>query len=352
MKMKKVAALVLTLVMVLTLAACGGNTTSPGTSGDSTDAPDGSTTTDTVYNITIGHGAAEDTSQHQCALAIKEYLEANSNGRFKVTIFPNNQLGANREMTEAVLNGELTLMLTTSGTQTSFVPDCAVLDIPYSWASTADMENTIEDEDFLAALDASNQAAGFKLMMLTHRGFRQLSANKAIHTPDDCKGLIVRTQENAFQMKTWELCGANVTPLAFNELYTALQQGTVEAQENSLELFTSQAFYEQQDYFMKTNYLGDVGLWICNLDFYNNLPDDLREMFDYACKEVGLERNKEYCETSTQEKEEFLREYGCTIIDLTDEEREAFREAVTPVWDDIQNAVSSEVWDAYMATLA
>lgn len=347
--MKRMVALFLALAMVLSLVACGGDNTDTGTNTGSEEA---GTSDQTVYRVTIGHGAAEDTAQHQCALAIKDYLEENGDGRFEVSIFPNNQLGANREMTEAVLDGSLTMVLTTSGTQTSFVPDSAVLDIPYAHSNVEALEKTIYDENFLSILDEAHQAAGFKLMMLTHRDFRQLSANRIIRTPEDCEGLIIRTQENPFQMETWELCGANVTPLAFNELYTALQQGTVEAQENSLELFTSQKFYEQQDYFMKTNYLGDVGLWVCNLEFYNSLPDDLREIFDYACVTVGRERNEEYCTQSTLEKEEFLVDYGCTIVDLTDEERAAFREKTAPVWEEIQAAVSPEVWDAYMATLS
>ena len=344
MKFKKFSALLLALALMVSLVACGGGESDTGANSDSGSGDD------VVYNVTIGHAAAEDTAQHQCALAIKEYLETNGGGHFKVSVYPSSQLGANREMTEAVLEGNLTMLLTSSGTQTNFVPSSAVFDVPFVWADEAAMEKTIYDEDFLAALDAEHQAAGFKLVMLTHSSFRQLSANKPIHTPADCEGLVIRTQENNFQMRTWELLGANPTPLAYNEVYTALQQGTAEAQDNPLELFTANKFYEQQKYFIRTNYLGYVGMWIMNNDFYNSLPDDMREIFDAAC-EAGLARNEEYAETSNAEKIELIQEYGLEVIDLTDEERAMFQEAVAPVVDEIRPVVSDEVWTAFENTL-
>lgn len=345
MKIKKFAAMALVLATVCSLAACGGKTGEAAPNNGGASSGDGQ-----VYNVTIGHAAAEDTAQHQCALAIKDYLEKNGNGRFVVSVYPNSQLGANREMTEAVLEGNLTMLLTSSGTQTNFVPSSAVFDVPFMWADEAAMEKTIYDKDFLAALNAEHETAGFRLVMLTHSSFRQLSAKKPIHTPADCKDLVIRTQENKFQMKTWELLGANPTPLAYNEVYTALQQGTAEAQDNPLELFTAQKFYEQQSYFIRTNYLGYVGMWIMNNDFYQNLPDDLREIFDAAC-EAGLARNEEYSETSNAEKIQLIQDYGLEVIDLTDEERAQFKEATAPVIDDIKAVVSNEVWTAFENTL-
>ncbi|MGE4485127.1 MAG: TRAP transporter substrate-binding protein [Oscillospiraceae bacterium] len=347
--MKRTLTLLLALAMIFSLIGCsstsGSSNTTTATASETVKADD------TVYNVSIGHGTAEDTAQHQCALAIKDYLETNGDGHFKVTIYPNSQLGANREMTESVLEGNLTMMLTSSGTQTSFVSSSAIFDVPFAWKDETAMEKTIFDTDFLAALDADHQAAGFKLIMLTHSSFRQLSANKEIRTLDDLKGFTIRTQENQFQMATWKALGANPTPLAFNELYTALQQGTVDGQDNPLELFTSQKFYEQQKYLMKINYLGYVGMWICNLDFYNSLPDDLRAIFDEAML-VGRDRNQEYSKTSNTEKEKMLTEqYDVTIVDLSEAELKPFKDATAGVWDQIEGAVSKDVWDSFKNTV-
>lgn len=346
--MKRGLATLLAAVLICSLTACGG-----GDTGGKTSAPQdsGSHTEDTVYTVSIGHGASEDTAQQMACLAVKEYLEKESNGRFKVEIYPNNQVGSNREMTEALIDGSLVMAQASSGTQASFVPDASIFDVPFAWTNEDEIKQSIYDPDLLAALDAAHQAVGMKLLSLTENQFRQLSANKEIHTPDDCKGLIIRTQENSFQMQTWSLLGANPTPLAFNELYTALQQGTVEAQDNPLELFVAQKFYEQQDYFIKTNYLGHVYFWYCNLDWYNALPDDLREMFDYATSTVLVSAYEDFADSDNSNKLQVVEDNGVQVIELTDEEKAQFKELVTPVWSDIEAVVSEEVWTAFTNTL-
>lgn len=347
--MKRCLTALLTIAMVLSLVACGGG----GTTSEKTDekAP-AEEKNETVYTVSIGHGAAEDTAQQVACLAVKEYLEKESGGRFKVEIYPNNQVGSNREMTEALIDGSLVMAQASSGTQASFVPDASIFDVPFAWTNEDEIKASIYDKDLLAALDASHQAAGMKLLSLTENQFRQLSTkDKEIHTPDDCKGLVIRTQENSFQMQTWSLLGANPTPLAFNELYTALQQGTVEAQDNPLELFVSQKFYEQQEYFIKTNYLGHVYFWYCNLDWYNALPDDLREMFDYATSTVLVEAYEKYADEDNANKLQVVADNGVQVIELTDEEKAAFKEKVAPVWDDIEAVISDEVWTAFTNTL-
>ena len=344
--MKRYLTALLAIAMAFSLVACGG------TASEKTEeqTPD-ENKNDTVYTVSIGHGAAEDTAQQAACLAVKEYLESESGGRFKVEIYPNNQIGSNREMTEALIDGSLVMAQASSGTQASFVQDASIFDVPFAWKNEDEIKDSIYDKDLIAALDASHQAAGMKLLSLTENQFRQLSANKEIHTPDDCKGLVIRTQENSFQMQTWSLLGANPTPLAFNELYTALQQGTVEAQDNPLELFVSQKFYEQQDYFIKTNYLGHVYFWYCNLEWYNALPDDLREMFDYATSTVLVGDYEKYADEDNVNKLKVVEDNGVQVIELSDEEKAAFKEKVTPVWDDIEAVISEEVWSAFTNTL-
>ena len=360
MKIKKLVALLIAFAMVFALAACGGSSApaSPGSSAPaapsgSTPAPSAPAKTDDgkVYEISIGHGAAETTIQHLVSVELGKALEEKSGGRFHVTVYPNCQLGANREMTEALIEGSLTMMNDSTGAHALFVQDSSVFDLPFYWETEDDVKHTIYDPGFLAAMDESHAPAGMKLMNFSVNLFRQLSANVPIHTPDDCKGIVIRTQENKFQMKTWNLCGMNATPLAFNELYTALQQGTVEAQDNPLDLFTAQKFYEQQKYFIRVNYIPYALFWFCNLDWYNDLPDDLRAIYDECCAEVIPEATARLAGPDNEAKEKFLNEYGCTIIDLTTEEHNAFVERVTPVWDDIHEVISDKVWDALEATM-
>ena len=140
--------------------------------------------------------------------------------------------------------------------------------------------------------------------------------------------------------------GATPTPFSFSELYTALQQKTIDAQENPIELIYSQKFYEQQAYITKTNHLQQTQQWLVSQSFYDTLSDEnkaiLNAGINAACKaatDYALDNEA----TWTKEIEDF----GCTIVDLTDAERETFKQAVAPEWDSIQAKVSPDVWEAY-----
>lgn len=353
-KMKKLLSFLLSVSLVLALAACGGGaSTSGGMGGGDASAPeagDAASGGEIIY-ISMAHGSSEETAQHQAMVAMKEYIEEKSGGKMQVTIYPNNQMGANREATEAVMAGNVTMMMNSTATMTSFIPDCAIYDVPFAFADEAAIDKTIQDKDLMDLLNAKCQEMGLTLLMQTQSSFRQLSCNKDVHTPADLKGLTIRVQENEYQIATWQALGANATPLAFNELYTALQQGTVDGQENPVELFVAQKFYEQQDYLVKTNHLGYIGMWIINSDFYNGLSEENRQILQDAC-EVGLARNNEYSATSIAEKEAFLAEQGTTVTALTAEEQNAFKDLTADVWNSIENNVSPEVWAAFEATLS
>ena len=345
-KMKRFLPGTLSTVMLLMLAACGGSTPANTSGADGSGAASG----DDVIYISMAHGSSEDTAQHQAMLAMKEYIEEQSGGKMQVTIYPNNQMGANREATEAVMAGNLTMMMNSTATMTSFVPDCAIYDVPFAFADEAAIDKTIQNTELMEMLNKKCRETGLTLLMQTQSSFRQLSCNKDVHTPDDLKGLTIRVQENEYQIATWKALGANATPLAFNELYTALQQGTVDGQENPVELFVAQKFYEQQKYLIKTNHLGFIGMWIINSDFYDSLSDENRQILNDACA-VGLARNNEYSASSIAEKEAFLTQQGTTITTLTPDELEAFKAKTTDVWESVKNNVSAEVWSAFEATL-
>lgn len=352
-KMKKLLSFLLSVSLMLALAACGGAGTSGDTGGggtSATEAGDAASDGEVIY-ISMAHGSSEETAQHQAMVAMKEYIEEKSGGKMQVTIYPNNQMGANREATEAVMAGNVTMMMNSTATMTSFIPDCAIYDVPFAFADEAAIDKTIQDKDLMELLNARCQEMGLTLLMQTQSSFRQLSCNKDVHTPADLKGLTIRVQENEYQIATWQALGANATPLAFNELYTALQQGTVDGQENPVELFVAQKFYEQQDYLVKTNHLGYIGMWIINSDFYNGLSEENRQILQDAC-EVGLARNNEYSATSIAEKEAFLSEQGTTVTTLTAEEQKAFKDLTADVWNSIESNVSPEVWAAFEATLS
>lgn len=327
-------------LMVL-LSGCSGN------KGD-TDSEQGQTKDN--YTITLTHAVAEDTSQQAGCLAFKEYVEDNSDGRITVNIYPNAQMGGDREQIEGVQEGSITMMACGSAAQANFVNSAIVFDIPFAFQSEEQMEKVFNDQAFLDALSSDYEKAGFHVMGVSSLGFRVTTANKEIRVPEDVRGLTIRTMENKYHMALWKDLGANPTPLAFNELYTALQQGTVEAQENPLELVYAQKFYEQQKYVINTRHLPQDLVWIMNKNFYDRLPAELRQVVDEGA-EKAVEGSENYYKKNNVMLEEKTKEAGVTFIDLSVSELEPFAEAAQPVWDDIKADCNETVYAAFMEAL-
>jgi tripartite ATP-independent transporter DctP family solute receptor len=303
-----------------------------------------------VYNLTFAHPTAEVTSIHHGAVKFKEYVEANSDNRIKVNIYPNAQLGGDREAIEGTQAGSITLTVCSNAPQVNFVPSAVIFDLPFVYADKEEARKTLIDPIFVAAISEEYAKSGFRFLGASDQGFRTLTANKVVRSPRDLEGVTLRTMENKYHMAAWKQIGANPTPIAFNELYTALQQGTVDAQENPIELIYSQKFYEQQDYIILTNHMYQTIVWIMNLDFYNSLPDDLKQVVDDAAAEAIKDANKFQDENVAKWAKE-MEEYGVEFITLDEEQRSKFAEKATNVYDMIKENCDPKVFEAYMNAL-
>lgn len=353
MKIKKVLALLLALVMIVSLSACGKSETpstgTPSTGTGSTETAADSTSKD-AQTITFAHSSAEATSTNEAALKFKEYVEANSNGQLKVNIYPNAQLGGDRELIENTQNGTVTAMISAPAPQVNFVPAATIFDTPFVFENLEHARAVLKDEAFTAAIAKEYDAAGFHYLGAAGQGFRTLTSNKKVTTMADLKGLTIRTMENKYHLKTWSLLGSNPTPLSFNELYTALQQGTVDAQENPIELVVSQKFYEQQKYIMNTNHILQTNTVIMNKAFYDGLSDELKAVVDEAgiqavdtANRINDEKNAGYVKT--------IEDFGDEFVEIAPEELAKFAEATKPVYEDIKAGTTQEVYDSYFAAI-
>lgn len=343
MKLKKVLSICLALVVIFGLVGCSSEAPAAGNGNSNGNAADD------VKTITFAHATAEGTSTNDAALKFKEYVEANSNGKLKVNVYPNAQLGGDRELIENTQNGSITAMLSAPAPQVSFVPSATVFDSPFVFESMNHGRAVLNDPDFMAAISKPYEAAGFHYLGASGQGFRTLTTNKKIQSMADLKGLTIRTMENKYHLKTWTLLGANPTPLAFNELYTALQQGTVDAQENPIELVHSQKFFEQQKFIMDTNHILQVNTWIMNKAFYDSLSDDLKAVVDEAgrlavetANRVSDEKEPGYIET--------ISDFGCEFVSVPKDEIAKFQETVKPVYEEIRTA-APDTYDAYMKAI-
>ncbi len=346
MKNKKVLSLLLGVALVTSLVGCSSKegTGTTGTSGAATNS------SAEPLTITFAHSSAEATSTNQAALKFKEYVEANSNGQLLVNVYPNAQLGGDRELVENTQNGTVTAMISSPAPQVSFVPAATIFDTPFVFSDLKQGRAVLQDADFTKAIGAEYQKAGFHYLGASGQGFRTLTSNKKVTTMADLKGLTIRTMENKYHLKAWQLLGANPTPLAFNELYTALQQGTVDAQENPVELVVSQKFYEQQKYIMNTNHILQTNTVIMNEAFYDGLSDELKAVVDEAGKQAVDTANKVNDEKFEANKK-VITDFGDEFVEISSEEIAKFAEAAKPVYEDIKAGTTPAVYDSYFAAI-
>lgn len=338
--MKKFFALILALAMVLGLTACGQEPSSNG-SGDSGEK----------IHVTFYHTSADTASHQQTALKFKELLEERSDGRFEVTTYCNGTLGTDREAVEATIAGNITIFGGAASYTGNFVPQANLFDIPYRLVTNETAMAVCADQDMVDALNAYFTGSGMLLAGLEFLGFRTLSCNYEVHNPGDLAGVKVRVMDNPYQMNLWQAMGASPTPLAYNELYTGLQQGTVDGQENPIELTYTQKFYEQQKYLIDTNQIPFIMPWIINEAFYNGLSAEDQALVT-SCLSEASRTGEAYLMEKLDSYFTAMEDYGCTIINLTDDEYAQFIERVEPLMPSYQELVGQDLYDTYLSIIA
>ena len=334
--MKKLTGLFL-LMLVLILAACG-RPDSGSSSGD--DGGDGET-----YTIRLAHLVPEEQSSHVAAVDFKEKLESESDGRLTVELYPNGQLyGSDREAIEAVQLGNIEMTIPAVAAMASFNEKFQVFDLPFLFNNTEAAYKAL-DGDLGQELMADLESNGLKGLVFGENGFRHVSNNEGpIEKPEDMEGLKMRTLESPLHTDTFNAFGANASPFAFGELYTALQQGTYDAMDCPISLYYTNKFYEVQDYLTLTGHVYAATSLLMNDDFYNDLPEDLQELLMEASEEFRTQQR----ELAQQQDTEFMDQLeaeGMQINDLTDEQRDAFREAAAPVYEKYEGQIGADLID-------
>lgn len=349
--MKKTICLTLVLLMTLLFTACGGqpSTTAPA-SNDPVAQPDAAAPAAGSYSFTYGGSAADSDPTSVGGHEMLSKIEELSNGAITTQAFFNGTMGNDREVIEAVQMGQLSAGATSSTQMTNFVTAMNVFDAPFGLASEEEFFKLMEDEEFIAYLDGEFQKVGLKMLGYSFTGFRTLTSNKAVRTAEDLKGVDIRVTETEIPMTLWRSLGANPTPISFNEVYAALQQGVVDAQENPISFIHSMHFYEQQKYIVYTNHTPCPVFWVANLDYFNNLPADLQTaVMDAAA--IGTTTATEKTAELTSDMCADMEAAGCEFITVPAEELAKMREATQPAWDLIASSYP-EAYEQFTAALS
>ncbi|NAO98909.1 TRAP transporter substrate-binding protein [Vreelandella titanicae] len=296
--------------------------------------------------LKAGHAASTSNTGHKAFEFLGQELAEKTDGRIVVEIFPSSQLGSERELVESIQLGNVDMTFVSSAVLGSFNPQFFALDIPFMFKDRDGVYRVLDGEigqDLLSSLEQ----VGIKGLGYWENGFRQLTNNKQeIRSPEDLEGMRMRTMENAVHIEAWREVGANPAPLAFGELFTALQQGTFDAQEGPINLFYDMRFHEVQDYISLTNHVYSPWPVLINPDVYSSLSDE-----DKVILEEAITNTTEYQRDLARKADEAAISAmpDITITELTPEEIEAFASYMGPVYEMVEERVGKEIIDAILA---
>lgn len=337
--MTKKLSLVLALLLVLSFAltGCGSKT--------NTDTGSSSSGDDKVITIRISHVLQDNHPTNTTLVDVfKPEIEKNSNGKIKVEIYPNAQLGSDRQAIEAVSLGSLEMSVPGGPVVSGFYEPYMVFDLPFLFndraAAYAAMDGELGEKVAEGLLDQNIVILG-----IGENGFRHITNNKGpIYTPDDLAGVKIRTMENPLHMAAFKGMGANPTPIAFGELFTALQQKTVDAQENPVAIILTSKFNEVQKYLTLSSHVFANCPYIINKDFYEGLSPELQKVVADAVTKTVEAQRKTLAEMEAGYIEE-LKGLGMEVNDLTPEQRQLFAEKSQPAYDLFAEKFGTELID-------
>ena len=267
-------------------------------------------------------------SAKEAGLKFKELVEEYSDGTVTVDVFQDNQLGDDKTSVEGVQVGDIDIAVSSTSSLSTMYKDYYLFDTPYLFLNSDEVYDIGFGGEAGEKIMEGVEDVGLRGMAMWENGFRNYTNDKIpVSKPEDVKGQKIRTMENDIHLKAWSAIGANPTPMAFSELFTAMQQGTVDGEENPIGIIQSNRFYEVQKYISLTQHVYTPYCVVMNPRKYDSLTDQQKEAVDKAMKEAT-----EYQIKLSQEDEEKalkdMEEYGCEIITLSDEEKQAFQKIV------------------------
>jgi len=320
-KSKRYFTLLLALAFVLVATGCGSSKPEP--------KPGVAPAQPQVKTIKLAHVVNEKDPYHITCLKFKEVVEAKSQGKIKVEIFPNASLGDERALIEGMQMGTVHAGVITNGPIGNFLPELAVFEMPFLFASPEEAYKVLDGpvgKKVLDKLDSIN----LKGLAYAERGFRNLTnSKKPVKVPADMVGLKIRVMENPVYIDTFKTLGTNAVPMAWTEALTALQQGTIDGQENPINVIYSFKLSETQKYLSMTKHSYAPALFLMSKKVFAGFDAPTQAIMVKAAQEAAVYERKWNADQMADQLKQ-LKEKGMQIIDP---DIAAFQKAVKPVYD-------------------
>lgn len=322
-KMRKGLAVTLLAAMTMSLTACGGSG-----AGEETNDTSGSVLVQIAYENNPGE---------PIDLAAQEWqrlVEEKSGGTMEVELFPSSQLGSKSDLTDQMLMGEPIITISDGSALAEYgAPEMSILCAPYIFDEWDDYMK-LRESDWWAEQEELLEASGLHIITSNWIfGERHIMSTKPIHSIDDLKGVILRAPDTQMYMKSFEALGAAPTAMAWGDCYTALQQGTIDALENTLTTLYAGGFGEIAKNLTLTSHVRNASQWICGQSWWETLTEEQQNILIEAGDEAGLKNNELEASTSAESKTK-MEEQGVTIIELSDEELAGFADAALSLYGD------------------
>ena len=289
--------------------------------------------------------------EHAFALVFKSMVEASTNGKVAVDLFPGNALGDTKATMEMCKTGSLE-MVTTTGTAASLYPAIQVIFLPYVFKNDEIAWWVFDHSQFWKDMSAEfEKRSGMKIIAVGQNGTRHFTNSKRpIHTPADMKGLKFRVMQSPIYVKMVEAMGAAATPLASGEIYTACQTGVVDGQENPIWNIAANKWYEVQKYITLDGHTWSENFVMINSAFFNKLPPEYQHTIKIAAYHA-------------QEADRAAEDLASRVLDFqaikgnmevyvpTTAELDQFKAAAAPTYDWLRGEVGNEVVDKFLAAV-
>lgn len=326
----------------LLIATCGLALMSGAALADPTGCDDGETV------VKFSHVTNSDKHPKGIAAALfAERVNEEMEGQMCVEVYPNSTLYDDDKVLEAMLQGDVHMAAPSLSKFETFTKVFQIYDLPFMFKNIEAVDE-FQASEAGTEMKASMERRGLSGLEFWHNGLKQFSANKPLIEPEDASGLKFRVQPSDVLVAMIEQLGASAQPMAFAEVYGALQTGVVDGQENSWSNIYGQKFYEVQDGSTETNHGVLDYLVVASTDWLDGLDADVREQLLTILQEVSAERNAAVNEVD-QEARQAIQDAGGEIRELTDEQRQAWVDAMKPVWEQFAEGVGQENIDAVQA---
>ncbi len=351
--MKKFLTIMLILSFILlALAGCSSSTK---TNVDAGNAQVPEKKDAKVRTIRAGIGLTETHPEYKALIKWKQLVEEKTKGAIKVEAYPSGQMGDDRTMTENLQMGTLEVTIPSTAPMVNFVKDFAVYDIPFLFANSKVADAVLDGpvgQQLLDELPAANLVG----LAYWENGFRNLTNSKhPVASVDDFKGLKIRTMENKIHLEVFRSLGANPTPMAFTELFTALQQGTVDGQENPLVTIYNSKFYEVQKYVSMTNHVYSPFVFLMSKKFWDASTPEEQKIFVDAAKEARDYERKLIRDGNDQYRQDLI-DKGMKFTDITPEVHQQLVEKSSPavekfIGDGADKLISTDIYNKVKAAV-